>query len=93
MIAGTPERLTTGDVEIVVPVYNEARSLPGCISALHGYLSAHFPVPWRITVVNNASTDSTADVAASLARSLHRCRGAQPRPQGAWSGAEGGLAA
>lgn len=63
------EGLFTGSVEIVVPVYNEERALPGCIRALHGYLTAHFPVPWRITVVNNASTDTTADVAASLARS------------------------
>ena len=59
---------TSVEVEIVVPVYNEERPLPGCISALHSYLTWHFPVPWRITVVNNASSDSTADVAASLAR-------------------------
>jgi putative flippase GtrA len=68
VLKSTPEGLFTGSVEIVVPVYNEERSLPGCIQALHAYLSAHFPVPWRITVVNNASTDATARVAASLAR-------------------------
>jgi putative flippase GtrA len=67
-ITATPEGLYTGSVEIVVPVYNEERALPGCIRALHGYLTAHFPVPWRITVVNNASTDDTAEVAADLAR-------------------------
>ncbi|HEY2205904.1 MAG TPA: glycosyltransferase [Pseudonocardia sp.] len=54
-------------MEIVIPVHNEERALPGCVRTLHGYLVEHFPVPWRITVVNNASTDSTAEVAQRLA--------------------------
>jgi putative flippase GtrA len=68
VLKSAPESLSTGSVEIVVPVYNEERALPGCIAALHAYLTARFPVPWRITVVDNASTDATADVAGSLAR-------------------------
>jgi putative flippase GtrA len=57
-------------VEIMIPVYNEERALPGCVRTLHRYLGEHFPVPWRITVVDNASTDATAGVAARLAGEL-----------------------
>jgi putative flippase GtrA len=57
----------TGTVEVVVPVYNEERALAGCVRTLRSYLEANLPVPWSITVVDNASTDRTAEVAASLA--------------------------
>ncbi len=57
----------TATVEITIPVYNEERALPGCVRTLHRYLSERFPVPWRITIVNNASTDATAAVARALA--------------------------
>jgi putative flippase GtrA len=60
----------TATVEIMVPVYNEERALPGCVRTLHRYLTEHFPVQWRITVVDNASTDATAEVAARLAEEL-----------------------
>jgi putative flippase GtrA len=69
----SPPRLPgTGSVEIVIPVYNEERSLPGCVRTLHRYLTDHFPVPWRITIANNASTDATAEVARELATELPR---------------------
>ncbi len=46
-------------MDIVVPVYNEERALPGCLRTLHARLSQGFPFPWRITVADNASTDET----------------------------------
>ncbi|MEU5869443.1 glycosyltransferase [Nonomuraea sp. NPDC047529] len=62
----TPPGLTT-TVEIVLPVHNEERALPGCVDVLHDHLKRHFPFRWVITVVDNASTDRTPAVAAELA--------------------------
>jgi glycosyltransferase involved in cell wall biosynthesis len=45
---------------VIVCAYNEERLLPGC---LHSLLQQSFP-PLEIVVVNNASTDATAVVAA-----------------------------
>ncbi|MEV7403427.1 bifunctional glycosyltransferase family 2/GtrA family protein [Streptomyces sp. NPDC091267] len=57
-------------VEIVVPVYNEERALPGCLRTLHAHLTDGFPFPWRITVADNASTDSTWETAHALSEEL-----------------------
>lgn len=54
-------------VDIVIPVYNEERALPGCVDVLRHHLTGHFPFDWTITVVDNASTDDTPKVAAGLA--------------------------
>ena len=58
------------DVEIVVPVYNEERGLPGSIRRLHKFLSGDFPFTWRILIADNASTDATLAVARELAAEL-----------------------
>ncbi len=55
------------DVEIVVPVYNEAAQLEERITALRTFLDTSFPFRALVTVVDNASTDDTAEVAAELA--------------------------
>jgi glycosyltransferase involved in cell wall biosynthesis len=57
-------------IEIVVPVYNEQAGLERSIRRLHGFLVAQMPFPWRIVIADNASTDATPRVAASLARKL-----------------------
>jgi putative flippase GtrA len=57
-------------VEIAVPVYNEERVLASSIERLHTYLSSRFPFTWRITIVDNASTDGTWINAMRLARDL-----------------------
>lgn len=59
-------RRRTAAVEIVVPVYNESVALEPSIRALHGYLADRFPLPWLITIVDNASTDDTWEQAAAL---------------------------
>lgn len=64
---GRPAVPRTATVEIVIPVFNEERALPGCVRTLHHYLSENFPVAWRITIANNASTDATAQAARLLA--------------------------
>lgn len=60
-------------MEIVIPVYNEERSLPGCVAALTSFLDN---VPWQasITVADNASTDRTLHAARALAVADPRIR-------------------
>jgi putative flippase GtrA len=58
------------DVEIVVPVYNEAPQLEGRITELRHFLDHSFPFRALVTVVDNASTDDTFAVATKLARAL-----------------------
>jgi putative flippase GtrA len=65
--AAAPTRLDAPVLDVVVPVYNEEIDLEPCVRRLHAYLAAEFPYPFRITIADNASTDSTADVARRLA--------------------------
>jgi glycosyltransferase involved in cell wall biosynthesis len=58
------------DVEIVVPVYNEAPHLAERITALRSFLDQSFPLRALVTIVDNASTDDTAQIAADLATQL-----------------------
>jgi glycosyltransferase involved in cell wall biosynthesis len=60
------------DVEIVVPVYNEAGGLDRSIRRLHRFLTDGFPFSWRVTIADNASTDATPEIARRLAATLAR---------------------
>ncbi|MET8977938.1 glycosyltransferase family 39 protein [Streptomyces sp. NPDC004539] len=62
----------TATVEVVIPVHNEERALPGCVRTLHARLCDELPYTWRITVADNASTDATLAVARGLAEELDR---------------------
>ncbi len=64
----------TVTVDVVVPVHNEERALPGCLQVLRSYLHAQFPFEWTITVVDNGSTDGVLRVATELAESDDRIR-------------------
>jgi len=57
-------------LDIVIPVYNEERDLAGSVRRLHQFLATEVPYPSRITVADNASTDSTLAVAQELADEL-----------------------
>jgi putative flippase GtrA len=57
-------------LDVVVPVYNEEIDLEPCVLRLHAYLAANFPYPFRITIADNASTDSTPEAAARLSARL-----------------------
>src|SRR5688500_17107775 len=46
---------------VVIPVYNEADSLDLCLSAI----AAQTTQPFEVIVVDNNSTDTTAEIAAS----------------------------
>ncbi len=65
--AGSSPRQIPLDVEIIVPVYNEAPHLAERITELRGFLDHSFPFRALVTVVDNASTDETFAVATDLA--------------------------
>jgi glycosyltransferase involved in cell wall biosynthesis len=66
--AASPTRRCVLDV--VIPVYNEERDLSGSVRRLHHYLDTEVPYPSRITIADNASTDSTLTVAQALVEEL-----------------------
>ncbi|MBV8160472.1 MAG: glycosyltransferase, partial [Acidimicrobiia bacterium] len=66
--------MSSADVEIVIPVYNEAAHLAASVRRVHGYLATRFPLTWRMTVADNASTDRTWAVALALASELDGVR-------------------
>ncbi len=55
-------------LDVVIPVFNEETDLEPCIRRLHAHLSRHVTYPYRITIADNASTDTTLQVAERLAR-------------------------
>ncbi len=57
-------------LDVVIPVYNEEAALEASVRTVHGYLSAHFAYPFRVTVADNASTDGTLAKARAVARQL-----------------------
>src|SRR6476469_9099502 len=67
-VAARPTRRCV--LDIVIPVHNEERDLPGSVRRLHRYLVAEVPYPSRITIADNASTDNTLAVAEALAEQL-----------------------
>ncbi len=58
------------ELEIVVPVFNEAQQLAASITSLRTFLDRSFPLSTLVTVVDNASTDDTWNIAHGLASSL-----------------------
>ncbi len=57
-------------LEIVVPVYNEAQQLAASITSLRFFLDSSFPLATVVTIADNASTDDTWSIASGLASSL-----------------------
>lgn len=54
-------------VDVVVPVHNDAEALNACVARLRDHLADSLPLPWRITIVDSASTDGTWQAAQDLA--------------------------
>ena len=66
-------QLTRPVVDIAIPVYNEERDLESSVRALHAHVS-HLPWPTRITIVDNASDDTTPAIGARVAAGLDGVR-------------------
>jgi glycosyltransferase involved in cell wall biosynthesis len=61
-------------VNVTIPVYNEEKTLPHSIGALHAFLQQHCRFEWEIVVANNASIDRTQEVAEALVRQYEGTR-------------------
>jgi putative flippase GtrA len=58
------------DVDIVVPVHNEAAQIEASVRVLRTFLDRSFPLTANITIADNASTDGTWAKAVTLASEL-----------------------
>jgi glycosyltransferase involved in cell wall biosynthesis len=65
-----PLRPRAPRVEIVIPVHNERLALAGAVRELLAFAHERLPVPVRITIAENASTDGTLALARALADEL-----------------------
>ena len=70
--ASRSSHTTASEIDVVIPVYNEAAGLADSVKRLRAYLDESFPYLTTITIVDNASTDGTWKVATELARTLPR---------------------
>jgi len=78
-------------VDIVIPVYNEARILASSVGRLRAFADARLPFAVQITIADNASTDDTWAIAERLehdvpgVRALHLPRKGRGRAlRAAW---------
>jgi glycosyltransferase involved in cell wall biosynthesis len=62
------------DVDIAIPVYNEANALPVCIHRLTEFLDTNLDLPWGIVIVDNGSDDGTSELAWRLSEGDRRVR-------------------
>jgi putative flippase GtrA len=73
--SGTTQRPALAPVvNIVIPVYNEEIDLEPCVRDLHAHLTVGLPYSFQITVADNASTDTTLEVANRLAAEFSSVR-------------------
>ena len=54
-------------VDLVIPCYNEERTLAASVEKLRAWAGEKLPYKWRVVVADNASTDGTLAVAQQLA--------------------------
>ncbi|MFJ6727486.1 glycosyltransferase [Streptomyces sp. NPDC091281] len=69
-------------LDVVIPVYNEEKDLQPCVGRLHAHLVRTFPYPFRITIADNASTDSTPEAARLLAARVPQVRSVRLEEKG-----------
>ena len=68
--AHEPDVMTAPDLDIAMPVYNEAEQLTASVVTLRNYLDRSFPFTASVTIVDNASTDDTWGIARQLAATV-----------------------
>lgn len=62
-------------LNVVIPVYNEEKEIEESVTTLHRFLARDLlDFDWIITIVDNASTDTTFSLAKGLGRAFDRVR-------------------
>ncbi|MEU0664233.1 bifunctional glycosyltransferase family 2/GtrA family protein [Streptomyces lavendulocolor] len=61
-------------IEIALPAYNEEEILEASVTRLHQYLTRKFPFSFQIVIVNNGSSDGTAQIAEILSARIPNVR-------------------
>ncbi len=96
----SPPTSSVTTVDVVVPVYNEARTLERSARTLRRYLDERFPFPARVTIVDNASTDGTWEVASRVAAQVRGVQAMRIERKGrgralraAWSASDAAIVA
>ncbi|HVY68271.1 MAG TPA: glycosyltransferase family A protein [Patescibacteria group bacterium] len=79
------------DISFIVPAYNEAGVIAGCLASLLAETARHPDITAEIIVVNNASTDGTAQAASAFAPRVRIIT--EPRKGLVYARAAGGEAA
>ena len=69
-------------LDVVIPVYNEEKDLGPCVRRLREHLTRTFPYAFRITIADNASTDSTPYEAGRLAERFPEVRSVRLEQKG-----------
>ncbi len=88
-------------LDIVIPVYNEERTLRHSVLRLYRHMASSLRgIDFRITIADNASTDRTPRIATALARELPLVRSLRLEDKGrgralraAWSGSDAAVVA
>jgi glycosyltransferase involved in cell wall biosynthesis len=70
----TPESQTALEVSIVIPIYNEERILADALAEMRAELARQNVIRYEIILVENGSTDRTAEVALALAQQYPELR-------------------
>ncbi len=68
--AGSPRKLEHAFVSVVIPAFNESGSLPTTLAPIAQFMRARAR-RFEILVIDDGSSDNTAEVAASLPADLH----------------------
>ncbi len=74
MVLVSAERRTTPDVSLVVPLYNEAESLPELVAELGRLLASQSGTRFELLFVDDGSTDGSLEVLRRLRRGLPELR-------------------
>ncbi|MFN8018118.1 MAG: glycosyltransferase [Acidimicrobiales bacterium] len=62
------------DVEVVIPVHDEAAVVESSVRRVHAHLERELVRPWQLTIAENGSTDDTLAIVERLATELDRVR-------------------
>lgn len=57
-------------VDVVIPVLNEAHVLEKSVGTVRRFLGEYLPYQWRVVIVDNGSTDRTAEMGRRLSEEL-----------------------